>query len=173
MKKTLTSKDIGEMLDNFGNLEEQELMARRRGEKRLKKEEMLQEEIKDLKFHVSRFAAEGATARQIKEYKILLKYVDILYEMGAYYECAKLSTTLKIFFGMDITFFTLLPHLAEEAFEKGPITYRKILEKARFYEMAYKETYGNKIDLETINNKVKGKETNQNDPKTKKPRNTH
>ena len=47
------------------------------------------------------------------------------------YKCAKVSTMLKLFFGLDITFFSLIPELAYEVKEKGPIPFERLVGTAR------------------------------------------
>lgn len=131
MKKTITSKDLYSIISTVSNLEKEEVLARQTDEKRLSKEEALLEDIRDLEFHISRFASEGATIRQIKEYDYILDYLKSLYNNHNYYECAITTTSLKMCFGLDITFFTILEDMASIIERKGPITYKEILDNAK------------------------------------------
>ena len=131
MNNEITLELIEERVPYEYDLHHEEASARSVGEERLYIHKALEKELSELQYHVSRFASEGATLRQINRYKIVVEYAKYLYEQRDTYKCAKVSTMLKLFFGLDITFFSLIPELAYEVKEKGPIPFERLVGTAR------------------------------------------
>ena len=131
MKESITLERLNERIPRETNLGYQEYLATQVGENRLNKYQLLEKEIKELDYYVSRFATEGATLRQINQYKVLMDYVKLLYQKEEFYKCAKVSTVLKLFFDLDLTFFTILPELSLEIEKRGPIHFQTLVNTAR------------------------------------------
>ena len=131
MNKRITIKDIDEMIEETDDLNREEDLARHVGNYELGNLESLIRELDDLKFHIARFADEGATLKEIKAYEDIVNYAEHALREKEYLECAKTLTSLKLLFGLDVTFFSLLPKLKEDIKEHGPISFESLTLKAR------------------------------------------
>lgn len=133
MNIAITLDIINERLACEGNVMEEESSIKRVGEKLLTNVELLEREIKEIQFHASRFASEGATLRQINQYKSLMDYLTLLYQKQEYDKCEKVATVIKLFFKLDINFLHILPQLKWEIEERGPIYFETLVNSARRY----------------------------------------
>lgn len=131
MNKRITIKDIDEIIEETADLDREEALARHVGNYELGNLESLIRELDDLKFHIARFADEGATLKEIKAYEDIVNYAEHTLREKEYLECAKTLTSLKLLFGLDVTFFSLLPRLKEDIKEHGPISFESLTLKAR------------------------------------------
>ena len=131
MNKRITIKDIDEIIEETDDLDREEALARHVGNYELGNLESLIRELDDLKFHIARFADEGATLKEIKAYEDIVNYAEHALREKEYLECAKTLTSLKLLFGLDVTFFSLLPRLQEDIKEHGPISFESLTLKAR------------------------------------------
>ena len=131
MKKRITVENIDAIINDASDLEHEETLACQVGNYHLNRYEALIRELDDLKFHVAKFADEGATLAEINAYDDIINHAEKSFKKEDYFECAKTLTSLKLLFGLDVTFFTLLPYIREEIKDRYPLTFESLISKAR------------------------------------------
>ena len=131
MKKRITAENIDAIIKDAHDLENEEILACQVGNYNLNRYEALMRELDDLKFHIAKFADEGATLAEINAYDDIISYAEKTFKNEDFFECAKTLTSLKLLFGLDVTFFTLLPHIREDIKDRYPLTFDSLINKAR------------------------------------------
>ena len=106
---------------------------------------------------------EGEDIDTINHYKTVMKYAEMQFEKGKLRSCKKTLTMLKLFSGLDITFFTTLPEIREYVPKHEPLT----LEQAAMIILS--RTHREELNSMHIHREFQNEGGMENGRKPKKP----
>ena len=86
MKKRITVENIDAIIEDAHDLENEEILACQVGNYNLNRYEALMRELDDLKFHIAKFADEGATLAEINAYDDIISYAEKTFKNEDFFE---------------------------------------------------------------------------------------